>query len=146
MSVLVYNDSARCLPWACERIGIGSFRSDAQSIGLERDGELVAVCVFDTFSERDCSMHIASDGSKRWMTRAFLIHCFAYPFITCKLPRVSSHIAESNKASIRLNLKLGFRVEGVHPHAAKDGAMISTGLMRESCVFLPKTERHMRQD
>lgn len=141
MATVIYNQNDRLLAWANERTGNGSFRPDAQAIGLERDGELSAVCVFDSFSQFDCLMHVASDGSKRWLTREFLVHCFAYPFITCGLSRVSSHIAESNKASLRFNLKLGFKAEGIHPMAAGDVAMISTGLLRRDCIFLPVSAR-----
>ncbi|HTN66399.1 MAG TPA: N-acetyltransferase, partial [Burkholderiaceae bacterium] len=70
---LIYGDEPRLLPWAAERIGIASFRRDAYTIGLERDGVLAAVAVYDNFSEGDCNVHLASDGSKRWMSKEFLL-------------------------------------------------------------------------
>lgn len=142
MRTLVYDDTERLLAWAAGKIGIRAFRDDAQAIGLERNGDLVAVTVFDTFSSRDCYMHVASDGSKHWLTREFLVACFAYPFIQCNLPRVSSPIAESNQAALRFNMKLGFVQEGYHPQAAHDGgAILSMGLLKKSCIFLPMEHR-----
>lgn len=144
MSALIYNEREELLSWACVRIGIPSFRGDAHAIGLRRDGKIIAVCVFDSFSSFDCAMHIASDGSGHWLTRGFLAACFSYVFVQCKYRRVYSPIAESNKQALRFNLKLGFKVEGVHPYGAKDGALITTGLLRENCAFIPKEHRHMR--
>jgi RimJ/RimL family protein N-acetyltransferase len=96
---------------------------------------------YDTFSSHDCYMHVASDGSGHWLTREFLVHVFSYPFITCKLPRVTAPVAESNTRSIRFNLRLGFQIEGRHPAATRDGALITTGLLRSRCIFIPKEYR-----
>lgn len=145
-SKLIYGENERLLKWAAERIGIGSFRSDAQTIGIEKNGQLAGVAVFDTFSSSDCSMHVASDGSGHWLTRAFLVHAFAYPFITCGYRRVTSPIAESNTAALRFNRHLGFEQEGYHPYGAADGgALITQGLMRDRCKYLPTEHRHMRK-
>lgn len=144
MTALIYNEREELLSWACARIGIASFRQDAHAIGLRRDGRIVAVCVFDAFSSFDCAMHIASDGSGHWLTREFRHAVFMYPFVQCGYRRVYSPIAESNKRALRFNLKLGFRVEGIHPYGARDGALITTGLLRDACRFIPKEYRHMR--
>jgi hypothetical protein len=136
-SRVIYGEDERLLPWAAERIGIRSFRADARAIGFEQDGVLRAAVVFDTFSSTDCHMHVASDGSRRWLTRGFLAAAFAYPFTQMKLNRVTSPIAQSNRQALKFNLHLGFRPEGVHPQAASDGAMITTGLLREHCRFIP---------
>lgn len=141
MSEIVYNRREELLAWAAERIGIRAFRSDAQAIGLETGGVLRAVCVYDGFSSRDCFMHVASDGSRHWLTRRFLIHAFSYPFITCDLPRVSSPIAEANTRALAFNLKLGFQREGYHPEACETGAVVTTGLLRRNCMFIPKEYR-----
>lgn len=144
---IIYGENNRLLTWAAERIGIGSFRSDAQAIGVERDGDLAGVAVFDTFSSGDCSMHVASDGSGHWLTREFLRRAFLYPFVQCGYRRVSSPIAESNHAALRFNRHLGFTQEGYHPYAAHDGgALITQALLRENCRFIPTSARHMRKE
>lgn len=146
-TALIYDDKDRVLAWAAERIGIDSFRADAQAIGLARDGALVGAVVYDTFSTSDCSMHVASDGSGHWLTRAFLVHAFAFPFLQCGYRRVTSPIAERNTAALRFNRHLGFKQEGYHPYAAADGgALITQALMREDCKYLPVSARHMRKD
>ena len=138
--MLIYDQQERLLAWACEKIGIDSFRSDATAIGQEKDGELVAVVVFDTFSPTDCAMHIASDGTGRWMNKELLVSSFAYPFIQLGYPRITGIVAESNTKALEFDLKLGFKREGYCRKAAKDGgAIIVLGMLKEECRFIPRT-------
>jgi RimJ/RimL family protein N-acetyltransferase len=141
MTVLIYDRKDELLAWAAEKIGIRAFRDDAQAIGLERDGRLCAVVVFDNFTTHDANMHIASDGTGHWLNRKLLAAAFSYPFIQCKLPRVSGMVAEINTRALRFDERIGFRREGYHPDACADGAVISLGLLRKNCVFIPKEYR-----
>lgn len=140
MGRLIYDDSERLIAWAVERIGQGDFRPDAVAIGMEDDaGNLMAVCVFDGFSAVDAYMHIASNGTGRWLTREFLTACFAYPFIQCGLRRVTGLVPARNVAALKFDQNLGFRREGYHPSACPDGGdIISMGMLREHCRFIPQ--------
>lgn len=139
MNKLIYGEDERLLPWAAERIGGIQFRADARTIGYARDGEIMAVVVFDGFSDADCNMHIASDGTRRWLTRELLIAAFAYPFTQCGFRRVTGLVPAKNLDALRFDQHLGFRREGYHPSAAKNGGdLISLGMLREWCRFLPK--------
>lgn len=141
MNRLVYGEDERLLEWAVQRIGLHAFRPDAVAIGLENDGEVRAVCVFDGFSTVDCNMHIASDGSGRWLTRSFLTACFAYPFLQCKLRRVTGLVPARNAAALRFDEGLGFRREGYHRNANPEGGdLISMGMLREHCRFIPQEQ------
>jgi RimJ/RimL family protein N-acetyltransferase len=137
---LIYGQEDRLLPWAQERIGV-SFRSDAYTIGLEKDGELVAVVVYDTFSEVDCCMHIASDGTRAWMNKSLLLAAFAYPFIQLKLRRVTGMVPAKNTQALAFDEHIGFVREGYHPKALPDDDLVSLGLLRENCRFIPQGER-----
>ncbi|CAB3972358.1 MULTISPECIES: GNAT family protein [Burkholderia] len=139
---LIYNDDDRLIAWAMERIGVPAFRPDARAIGQESNGELNAVVVFDGFSTVDCNIHIASDGSSHWLTRAFLIAAFSYPFIQCGLRRVTGLVSAKNIAALKFDEHLGFRREGYHPRAAHDGDLVSLGMLREWCRFIPTESRH----
>lgn len=143
---LIYDEDDRILPWAAEIIGINRFRSDAKAIGIERDGDLEGCVVFDTFSQDECHMHVASINDGRWMTRGFLRAVFAYPFIQCGFLRVTVPVAETNKKARVFVLNLGFKQEGYHPYGAKDSAYITHGMLRKDCRFIPENERHMRQE
>lgn len=137
---LIYGQEDRLLPWASARIGIPRFRRDAYCIGLERDGELVAVVVFDCFSDTDCNMHIASDGTGRWMNKSLLLAAFAYPFGQLGLRRVTGLVPAKNQAALNFDQNLGFVREGYHKHALPDDDIISLGMLREDCRFFKDIE------
>ena len=136
---LIYGEEDRLLPWAQERIGV-RFRPDAYTIGLERGGEIVACVVYDTFSNADCSMHIASDGTRRWMNKALLVSAFSYPFIQLGLRRVTGMVPARNAKALAFNKHLGFVREGYHPHAFPDDDLVSLGMLRSACRFIPQGE------
>lgn len=138
---LIYGQEHRLLPWALERIGLSDFKRDAYTIGLERDGEVVAVVVYDGFTDTDCNMHIASDGSGQWLNKALLVAAFAYPFTQLGLRRVTGLVPAHNAEALRFDEHLGFKREGYHPHALPDGDIISLGMIREDCRFIPKEHR-----
>jgi RimJ/RimL family protein N-acetyltransferase len=138
MAHLIYGQEERLLPWAQERIGV-AFRRDAYTIGLEKDGELVAVVVFDSFSQTDACMHIASDGTRAWMNKSLLIAAFAYPFVQLGLLRVTGLVPATNSDALAFDEHLGFVREGFHPRAGPAGCdLVSLGLLREHCRFIPK--------
>lgn len=136
---LIYGQEERLLPWACRQIGIKAFRRDAYCIGFDRDGELVAVVVFDNFTDGDCCMHVASDGSGHWLNRGFLAAVFAYPFIQLKNRRVTSLISDQNANSMRFCEHLGFKREGLCRQAMNGFDMHVMGLLKsEAGRYLPK--------
>lgn len=138
MATLIYGQEERLLPWALERIGIGQFRRDAYTLGLEKNGSLVAVVVFDTFSKVDCCMHIASDGTKAWMNKSLLLAAFAYPFKQLGMRRVTGLVPSKNKEALAFDQNLGFEVEGVCRHALPDDDLVILGLLHENCRFVSK--------
>lgn len=138
---LIYREDGRCLDWASKRLNGVRFGMDAVSIGRERDGELVAVTIFNNFSDCDCHIHIVSDGSRRWLSREYLVAAFSYPFIQCGLRRVTGLVPAKNKAALRFDLRLGFKYEGRSPEAMPDDDIIILGMLRRNCMFIPKKHR-----
>jgi RimJ/RimL family protein N-acetyltransferase len=138
---LVYGEEERLLPWALDKIGIAGFRSDARAIGLERDGDLVAVVVFDGFSAADANMHIASDGTRRWMSKELLLAAFAYPFQQIKLRRLTGIVPAKNKDALAFDEHIGFVREGYCPEALPDDDVVILGLLRRNCRFIPEEYR-----
>ena len=138
---MIYGEEHRLLPWARDRIGLQDFRRDAYTIGLERDGDLVAVVVFDGFSDVDCNMHIASDGTGQWMNKSLLVAAFAYPFVQLRLNRVTGMVPAKNADALSFDQHIGFVREGYHPKALPDDDLVSLGLLRENCRFIPKEHR-----
>lgn len=141
-SKLIYGQENRLLPWAQERTN-AVYRRDAYTIGLEKGGKLVAVVVYDAFGENDVNMHIASDGSRAWLNKELLVSAFAYPFIQLGLLRVTGLVPADNADALRFDEHLGFVREGYHPKAGPGGTdLISLGLLKENCRFIPKGIAH----
>jgi len=139
MFAVVYEPQAEMIAWAEARISGNTFRNDARAIGVVRDGALCGVVVFDNFSVGQCCLSVASDGSRRWITREFLIRVFAYPFLQLKHWRLTCLVSASNEPSLRLCEHFGWKREGLIRRGAPDGSdMILLGLLREECRFLPR--------
>jgi RimJ/RimL family protein N-acetyltransferase len=135
--------SAERLEWAAKVIGVSGFRDDARTISvLGDDGRIRAVVVYDTWSECDVNMHVASDGSARWMTRDALVLFFAYPFIQCGMRRVTALVPAKNAHALRFDRKLGFEDEGYFKHALPGGDLVALGMLRESCRFISQGNRN----
>ncbi len=141
MTECVIEDQAGLLAWAAERIGLPCFKDDAKAIGVKRRGELVAVVVYDGFAPCDVNMHVASDGSRYWLTRSVLKTVFHYPFVQLGLRRVTGLIPTKKTDAIRFNEHLGFRLEGLCPEAMPDDDLQIRGLLRRECRFIPQEYR-----
>lgn len=140
MTEVVYGCDEELMAWAESVVG-SKFRPDAKAIGLKRNGNIIAVTVFDGFSECDCNMHIASDNSGRWLNKDFLISSFAYPFIQLKLRRVTGLVPAKNESALRFDAHLGFEFEGRCRNALPDDDIIILGLLRENCKYIHPDHR-----
>ena len=136
MKHVVYGQNHKFLYWAEDVIGL-EFRSDAETIGLEDDdGNILAATVFDGFSKCDCNMHIASNGTGRWLTREFLVRSFAYPFLQLGMRRVTGLVPANNERALKFDLRLGFQIEGQLKDALPDQDIILLGMTRDTGLRL----------
>jgi hypothetical protein len=92
-----------------------------RTIGLRKDGELVAGVVYEGFNGRNVWMHVAGLPGRRWLVRDYLRACFAYPFLVCGVERVSGYVNASNVQARQFDEHLGFREEARLQGAAADG-------------------------
>lgn len=135
-STLVYDDPA-ALEWASKRILGIEFRDDAHSIARKINGRFVGVVVFDTWTDTGCQVHVASNGSQRWISRIFVMEAFAYPFMTAQRKRISALVSVNNAPSLRFCRAFGWKEEGVLREAGPDGEdMILFGMLQRECRFL----------
>lgn len=132
MRRVILNERDRCAEWARQRIPhVPSWGEWCETIGLEDDGELLAVVVYNLYSGADIAMHIAAVPGRRWMTREFLRVAFRYPFVQLGCRRVSGFVPASNADAQRFDEHLGFRREGLMRHALPDDDIIVYGMLRE---------------
>lgn len=132
---LVFQPREYLMRWAMERIhGAIPLRldSDWQVIGLIDDHEDVkCVCVYHDYREKSMEMTIAADTPK-WATRGNIRAFLHYPFCQQGVNHVRAVVHCKNHRSRRLVSGLGFKLEGVLRHAAKDGKnLMLYGMVRK---------------
>ena len=98
--------------------------------------QLIAGVAYADWNGPNIVAHIASDGSKRWMTKRFLWTIFDYPFNQAKVNRITCLIGEKNEASIRLCEHFGFMRETALRGAHPDGDLLIYCLRKENCKWL----------
>jgi RimJ/RimL family protein N-acetyltransferase len=127
---IVYDGAGELVAWAQDRIAGGSFRDDAKAIGLSEDGKLRGVVVYDNFTTTGCWISVASDMSRRWITREFIIRAMAYPFLQLGYPRINAFVSCCEG--------FGWTREGILREGGHDGEdLIVFGMLRRECRWLP---------
>ncbi|MFC3074920.1 GNAT family N-acetyltransferase [Shinella pollutisoli] len=148
MKEVVYEPADEMIAWARERIDGAGFRDDARAIGLREDGAWRGVVVYDNFTTTGCWISVASDASRRWLTREFIVRSMIYPFVQLGYPRINACVSCKNAASLAFCDGFGWTQEGVMREAGSEGEdLIIFGLLRRECRWLPgrltgKVSRH----
>lgn len=136
MKRIVWNEHERVMRFAAARIGVPEFEKYA-AIGLESDGELAAAVVFDNRCEANIMMHVASDGSRHWMTPAYMAACFGYAFKQEKVNLIVGLVRADNVEAQRFDEHLGFKKRGQLPQACTDGTdLIVYGMLKSECRYI----------
>lgn len=137
MKRIVWNERQRVIDFLSPRVDAERFGPDAQGIGLETDGELVAAVVFEGKSGANILMHVASNGTRHWMTPAYMAACFRYPFIQLGCNRITGLVRADNIDAQRFDEHLGFKREGQLRAACTDGMdLIVYGILKSECRFI----------
>lgn len=137
MSCVVLDDQAGLVSsFVAKKLGIEGW-SQCRSVGLERDGRIIAGVVYDYYTGVNICMHIAAIDGESWMTKEFLKMIFHYPFVQLGVNRLTGIIPESNKKSVNFAQKLKgayleARLKGAHP----DGDMLIFVMFKKDCDYL----------
>ncbi len=125
----------------------GHMPSETVAMGvLDEAGEIQAVICLNAFYGNCASLHLASNGNKRWLSRKVLRVVFGYAFHFRKLRRLNFVVSVWNVPVQVLALKVGLRVEGYTRCGANDGSDgILFGMLAEECPWLSAT-REVMQD
>lgn len=122
--------------WVAKRsTDYGAF-GPAVGIGLESDGALVAGVCFNGYTKTNICMHVASDGSRRWMNREYLWYSFYYPFEQLGVKRITGMVGEGNAAARRFDEHIGFRLETRLKDACETGDLLVYVMWRDQCKWL----------
>ena len=122
--------------WVAKRTNeFGNFGTDI-GIGWERGGKLVAGTAFANWNQVNIEAHIASDGSKRWLTRQYLWTIFDYPFNQLNVKRVTLCIGQGNTASRNFAVHLGFELETTLQAAHPSGDLYIYRMWKDSCRWI----------
>lgn len=140
---ITFHMQERLLEWAGRRVATNEWPQPSVALGVI-DTELrriVAVFVINARFGHQCSMHIATDGRRRWATRAVLRELFDYVFHTLRHTRVNALIAVHNIPMIVTALKVGFVVEGTLKAGADDGLdAILLRMLVQECPWIAERE------
>lgn len=116
--------------WVAEQT-TGSYHYNAQSIGLERDGDIVAGVIYESFMDTTITCHIAIVGR---VNKTFLRAIFDYPFRVCNVDKIIAPVIADNDKSINLVQNMGFTEEA--RIARSNGDMIFFTMLKDNCKFL----------
>lgn len=109
---------------------------EAVGIGIEREGKLVGGIVYHEYNGAQIVIHVASDGTRRWINREFLFVIFDYAFRQLELNRVTGIVAASNIAALNFDKRVGFVEESRMKDAHPDGDLIILKMTKADCRWL----------
>lgn len=109
-------------------------------IGIEHNGEIVGGVVYDGYNGKNINIHVASDGSKRWINREFLWFVFYYPFVQLGCSRVTGFVPSYNKAAIQFDEKVGFELETTLKDAHPLGDILIYKMTPDKCRWLRREQ------
>lgn len=122
--------------WIAKRTGeFNCFGTDI-GIGWKKNGEIVAGVAYANWNGVNVECHIASDGSRRWMTREYLWAIFNYPYCQLKAKRITVCIGEGNTASRNFVVHLGFDLETTLQAAHKSGDIYIYRMWQKDCRWI----------
>lgn len=131
------SDPFRCLKFF-QQYDPFVWSADLKGIGLERDGELIVVALYEGWSGSNIWMHAAKKPEAALTSRAFFAAAFHYPFVQLGCKRATAHVEESNVSANWIAKRLGFKPEARLAGAARNGGdVIIYRLWREECRFVP---------
>lgn len=122
--------------WTAEMMGENVVFGAAVGFGVEEDGKIIAGVVFDDYNGVNINMHVASDGTKRWMNREILWMVFDYAFNQCKVNRITGLVGEGNIAARTFDEHIGFTLETTLKAAHPTGDLLVYRMFRDECRWL----------
>jgi len=124
------------IDWVAKRTNEFGRFGGGTAIGWQRNGEIVAGVVYCEWNGPNVVCHIASDGSRKWLTKKYLYTIFDYPYNQLNCGRITVCIGEGNLASRNFVEHLGFTVEARLSSAHPTGDLLVMRLFKRDCRWI----------
>jgi RimJ/RimL family protein N-acetyltransferase len=135
---LLTTQHERVAAWVALQVGCDEHAwAQYTTLGLEKEGELVAGVVFESFTGTAANIHVAGVG-KYWMNRALLFATFDYAFRQLGLKRLTGLVEAANEHALAFDLHLGFEIEARMVDAVPSGDVIILRMTPDNCRFLER--------
>lgn len=141
MKTIICNQHERVAKWVKERIGGQLEWGNITTLGLERDGELIAGVVYSGYLPGARISMSCAGGGKRWLNRAFLHAAFDYPFNQLGVRVIVNTVDSSNLDSVRFTEHIGFKEVGTVEQGFGDTDLIIFKMHRRDCRWVDMEER-----
>lgn len=132
--------------WVAKRVRATDGLGTDIGIGWEKHGELIAGVAYANWNGVNVECHIASDGSRRWLTREYLWTIFHYPFCQLGAKRITVCVAQGNADSARFVKHLGFTIEARLKDAHPTGDIQIFCMNRRDCRFIQMESHDGKRD
>ena len=134
-------------PWMMKILDGGHwFPGRGSIIGLWDDaGGPLSACLFENYNKASIMLHIATDGTKRWMNREYLWFVHHFPFIQLRVKKIVCPIESTNLVCIKFVEHLGYTREATLSDAAPNGDMLIYTMTKDQCKWLSLGSRYRGQ-
>lgn len=134
---VIYGADQEIAQWVAKRIPDYTLMPGARSLGVVKDGKIVAGVVFERCNGFNIEASIAAMPGAGWADRKTLFALFSYPFHQLGVEAVTVLVSLANLESLNLATKLGFEKVALVPFAARDGApLVILQMTIEQCRWL----------
>ena len=124
--------------WVCAKLDKQYVEGEAQYIGLEIRGNIVAVSMWAWHNGASIYGHIAIEGRLNKVFFEFLWFNFYYVFEQLKVIKVLGLIEGDNIKSRKLNKHLGYIEECIIKDASPNGDLVLVSLTKSQCKYLKR--------
>ena len=106
---------------------------NSTTIGLLKDGELIAGVWYEDYNKVSVMCHIAITGR---MTPEYLNVIFDYPFVQLGVEKIVVPVLSDNEASTKFVKNLGFEEKARLSEVSPDGDMVFFVMSKDKCRFI----------
>lgn len=134
-------------PWMMRVLDGGKWLPGrGQIIGLWEDLKgPIAACLFEASNGASIMLHIATDGTRRWMNREYLWFVFHFPFIQLGVRKIIAPVESSNSACARFVEHIGFVLEATLKDCAPKGDLLIYTMTKDQCKWLSLKDQYLGQ-